>query len=165
MFVLLLLSWLSVAYTEVPVVKGLMYGIQPVVTAIVLDAILRVGKRTLGHALLAGFATAAFVAIFFARVPFPLVIGAAALGGLVLKQRFPAVFRAQTHGPDLAGKQAEHPARLQPFETERPSSVAALRWSARSWCSGCFRWERCGPGGAAATCSPRRCGSSPRRPW
>src|SRR2546423_4295168 len=47
MFVLLLLSWLSVAFTDVPVVKGLMYGIQPVVTAIVLDAILRVGKRTL----------------------------------------------------------------------------------------------------------------------
>jgi len=127
MFVLLLLSWLSVAYSEVPVVKGLMYGIQPVVTAIVLDAILRVGKRTLGHVLLVGFATAAFVAIFFARVPFPLVIGAAALGGLVLQQRFRAVFRAQTHGPDPAGKQAEHPARLQPLETERPSSVAALR--------------------------------------
>jgi chromate transporter len=78
MFVLLLLSWLSVAYTEVPTVKGLLYGIQPVVVAIVLDAILQVGQRTLGHALLMGFATAAFVAIFVARLPYPLVIGRAA---------------------------------------------------------------------------------------
>ena len=127
MFVLLLLSWLSVAYTEVPVVKGLMYGIQPVVTAIVLDAILRVGKRTLRHGLLIGFAAAAFVAIFFGHLPFPLVIGAAALGGLVLKRWFPTVFQPPAHGPTQAGEQAEHPAPIEPAQAERPSRVAALR--------------------------------------
>jgi chromate transporter len=126
MFVLLLLSWLSVAFTDVPVVKGLMYGIQPVVTAIVLDAILRVGKRTLGHALLVGFAAAAFVAIFFGRLPFPLVIGAAALGGLVLKRWFPAVFQAPAHGPAEATNRPEHPAMVEPGEAEHPSLLAAL---------------------------------------
>ena len=49
-FVLLLLSWLSVAYTDVPVIRGLLYGVQPVVMAIVLDAVMRVGRRTLRHA-------------------------------------------------------------------------------------------------------------------
>src|SRR5258708_27135111 len=46
-FVLLLLSWLSVAYTDVPVIRGLLYGVQPVVMAIVLDAVIRAGRRTL----------------------------------------------------------------------------------------------------------------------
>src|SRR5437667_4875706 len=46
-FVLLLLSWLSVAYTDVPVIRGLLYGVQPVVMAIVRDAVLRVGRRPL----------------------------------------------------------------------------------------------------------------------
>src|SRR6266576_4573893 len=71
-FVLLLLSWLSVAYTDVPVIRGLLYGVQPVVMAIVLDAVLRVGRRTLKHRVLYVFAIGAFVALFFLHVPFPL---------------------------------------------------------------------------------------------
>jgi chromate transporter len=128
MFVLLLLSWLSVAYTGVPVIQGLLYGIQPVVIAIVLDAILRVGQRTLRHGLLVGFATLAFAAIFVGHLPFPLVIGAAALGGLVLKRRFPAVFQAQAHGPANAAEPTTHnPARPEPGEAPQPSCGAALR--------------------------------------
>src|SRR5947209_7883908 len=78
-FVLPLLSWLSVAYTDVPVIRGLLYGVQPVVMAIVLDAVLRVGQRTLKHPLLYVFALAAFVALFVMHLPFPLTIGTAAL--------------------------------------------------------------------------------------
>src|SRR5947209_5296661 len=78
-FVLLLLSWLSVAYTDVPVIRGLLYGVQPVVMAIVLDAVLRVGQRTLKHPLLYAFAVGAFVALFVMHLPFPLTIGTAAL--------------------------------------------------------------------------------------
>src|SRR5438045_7937342 len=85
-FVLLLLSWLSVGFTDVPVIRGLLYGVQPVVMAIVLDAVLRVGKRTLKHPLLYAFAVAAFVALFFLHVPFPLTIGLAALAGVVLQR-------------------------------------------------------------------------------
>src|SRR5438045_1681819 len=85
-FVLLLLSWLSVAYTDVPVIRGLLYGVQPVVMAIVLDAVIRVGRRTLKHRLLYAFAVAAFVALFFLHVPFPLTIGLAALAGVVLQR-------------------------------------------------------------------------------
>src|SRR2546423_13949634 len=62
-FVLLLLSWLSVAYTDVPAIRGLLYGVQPVVMAVVLDALLRVGGRALKHPLLYVFAIAAFSAL------------------------------------------------------------------------------------------------------
>jgi chromate transporter len=101
-FVLLLLSWLSVGFTDVPAIRGLLYGVQPVVMAIVLDAVLRVGKRTLRHPLLYAFAVAAFVALFFLHVPFPLTIGLAALTGVVLQRWRPEVFRGGGHGAHAA---------------------------------------------------------------
>jgi chromate transporter len=96
-FVLLLLSWLSVAYTDVPVIRGLLYGVQPVVMAIVLDAVLRVGRRTLKHRLLYVFAIGAFVALFFLHVAFPFTIGLAALAAVLLQGWQPDVFRPAGH--------------------------------------------------------------------
>src|SRR5919205_437327 len=77
MFVLWLVSYLAVAHSEVPAITGLLYGIQPVVIAIVVEAVLRIGKRTINHRVLVGFAVAAFVALYFLSVPFPLVVLAA----------------------------------------------------------------------------------------
>lgn len=99
-FVLLFLSYLAVAYSGVPAIEGLLYGIQPVVIAIVLEAVLRVGKRTLRHFALVVFAVASFVAIYFLSVPFPLIMVAAALGGLLLQRRYPGAFRPCGHGAE-----------------------------------------------------------------
>ena len=97
-FVLLLLSWLAVAHSDVPAVRGLLYGVQPVVIAIVVEAVMRIGKRALGHSALVAFAVAAFVALYFLSVPFPLVVVAAAVGGLVLQRFVPDAFRQGGHG-------------------------------------------------------------------
>ncbi|MBA3950437.1 MAG: chromate transporter, partial [Rubrobacter sp.] len=97
-FVLLLLSWLAVAHSDVPAVRGLLYGVQPVVIAIVVEAVMRIGKRALGHAALWAFAVAAFVALYFLSVPFPLVVVAAAVGGVVLQRFVPQAFRGGGHG-------------------------------------------------------------------
>jgi chromate transporter len=99
-FVLLVLSWLAAAHSEVPAVGGLLYGVQPVVIAIVLAAVIRIGGRTLDHGVLVGFAVAAFVAIYLLSVPFPVVIAAAALGGIVLQRPLPGVFRPRGHGAE-----------------------------------------------------------------
>ena len=85
-FVLLLLSWLAVAHSDVPAINGLLYGIQPVVIAIVVEAVLRIGKRTLNHWILVSFAVLAFAALYFFSVPFPLVVLAAAVAGLLLSR-------------------------------------------------------------------------------
>ena len=85
-FVLLLLSWLAVAQSDVPAINGLLYGIQPVVIAIVVEAVLRIGKRTLNHRILVAFAVLAFIALYFFSVPFPLVVLAAAVAGLLLSR-------------------------------------------------------------------------------
>jgi chromate transporter len=97
-FVLLLLSYLAVAHSDVPAINGLLYGVQPVVIAIVVEAVLRIGKRTLNHSLLVGFAVLAFIALYFFSVPFPLVVLAAAIGGLLLSRWVPDAFRGGGHG-------------------------------------------------------------------
>ncbi len=97
-FVLLLLSWLAAAHSDIAAVRGLLYGVQPVVIAVVLSAVIRIGGRTLNHAVLGAFAIVAFVAIYFLSIPFPAVVAAAALGGLVLRRPLPGVFAAQGHG-------------------------------------------------------------------
>jgi chromate transporter len=97
-FVLLLLSYLAVAHSDVPAIRGLLYGVQPVVIAIVVEAVLRIGKRTLNHRLLVGFAVLAFVALYFFSVPFPLVVLAAAVAGLLLSRAVPDAFEGGGHG-------------------------------------------------------------------
>jgi chromate transporter len=91
-FVMLLLSYLAVAHIDIPAVAAAFYGIQPVVVAVVVEALVRIGKKALGHPVLYGFAAAAFGAIFFLKVPFPAIVAGAALGGLLLQRRLPRVF-------------------------------------------------------------------------
>ncbi len=91
-FVMLLLSYLAVAHIDIPAVAAAFYGIQPVVVAVVVEAVLRIGKKALSHWALYGFAAAAFAAIFVFAVPFPAIVAAAAVGGLMLHGWVPGVF-------------------------------------------------------------------------
>lgn len=97
-FVMLGLSWLAAEGADVPAIAGLLYGIQSVVIAIVTEAVFRIGRRTLHHPLLYGVAAAAFVALYFLRVPFPLVVFGAAGLGAALHSRWPQAFRPAGHG-------------------------------------------------------------------
>jgi chromate transporter len=71
-----------------------------VVIAIVVEALLRIGRRTINHRVLVGFAVLAFVALYFLSVPFPLVVLIAAIAGLLLSRTSFArdAFRAGGHG-------------------------------------------------------------------
>ena len=91
-FVMLLLSYLAVAHIDIPAVAAAFYGIQPVVVAVVVEAVLRIGKKALKHRVLYGFAALAFVAIYFFRVPFPYIVSGAAIGGLLMQRSLPRVF-------------------------------------------------------------------------
>ncbi len=77
------LSWIYIALGDLPVVAGVLYGIKPAVTAIVVFAAYRIGSKALQNSVLWGLAAAAFIAIFAFDVPFPaIVLGAAILGAL-----------------------------------------------------------------------------------
>lgn len=128
-FVLLALSFIAVAYSDVRFVTGLLYGVQPVVVAVVLEAVSRIGKRTLGHPTLVLFAVASFVAIYFLSVPFPLVVALAALGGLLLHNRYPDVFRAKGPGEAEEADDVE-PDRPPPmFRNLKLIGVFAVLWA------------------------------------
>ena len=75
------LSWLYFAYGNVGPVEALFFGLKAAVLAIVLEAVRRIGSRALTNRSLVGLAAAAFVAIFFLGVPFPVIVLAAALTG------------------------------------------------------------------------------------
>jgi len=98
-FILIGLSWLYLAYGEVPAIAGLLYGIKPAVVAIVLAAAWRIGSRALKHPALWLISIAAFCAIGIFSVPFPYVVIAAAIAGALGGRFAPQVFRAGgTHG-------------------------------------------------------------------
>ena len=123
-FVLWLLSYLAAAHSDVPAISGLLYGVQPVVIAIVVEAVLRIGKRTLNHGLLVGFAILAFVALYFLSIPFPLVVIAAAVGGLLLSRLVPEAFRGGGHG--APGEEGETALDQVP-SNGRPSALRNLK--------------------------------------
>ena len=92
LFILIGLSWVYLAFGDVPAVAGLLYGIKPAVTAIVVSAAHRIGSRALKNNLLWGIAIAAFVAIYALKLPFPLIVLAAGLAGYIGGRVAPAKF-------------------------------------------------------------------------
>ena len=118
LFILIALSWVYLAYGQVPAVAGLLYGVKPAVTAIVLFAAWRIGSRVLKNAWLWAIAAAAFVAIFALKVPFPLIVLAAAAIGYAGSRIAPARFApggghgaaAASSGPALIDDETPTPA-------------------------------------------------------
>lgn len=125
LFILVALSWLYMAYGDVPLVAGIFHGIKPAVTAIVLHAAWRVGSRALRNAWHWAIAAGAFVAIFALGVPFPLIVLAAAVAGAVGGRMAPGHF----HGN---ARQASAPREVAPalIDDDTPvPSHARFSWS------------------------------------
>jgi chromate transporter len=108
LLILILLSWIYLAFGDVPVVAGVLYGIKPAVVAIVLAAAWRIGSRSLKNRWLAGIAALAFLAIAVFHLPFPFIILCAALIGVIGGRLLPQQF--QPGGGHAASKSAYGPA-------------------------------------------------------
>jgi chromate transporter len=106
--ILIALSWIYAAYGNVPVVAGILYGIKPAVTAIVIFAAYRIGLRALKNGVLWLIAAAAFIAIFVFKVPFPYIVIAAGIIGYIGGQVAPKLFAVG--GGHGAAKQSFGPA-------------------------------------------------------
>ncbi|HUW28046.1 MAG TPA: chromate efflux transporter [Sulfuriferula sp.] len=125
LLILIALAWIYVSFGSLPVVAGILYGIKPAVTAIVVFAAYRIGTRALRHGVLWAIAAAAFVAIFALDIPFPyIVLGAASLGmagGKFMPDKFKAAGGHGTSGRDYG-------AALIDDHTPTPSH-ARLSWA------------------------------------
>ena len=84
--VMLAVSMLYVLGQGVPLVEGALFGIKAAVLVIVVEALIRIGRRSLKSRLLVGVAAAAFVGIFFFDLPFPLIVLAAGLAGFFARR-------------------------------------------------------------------------------
>jgi chromate transporter len=91
---LLVLSILYTGYQDLTVVQSLFFGLKPAVLAIVIEAVLRIGKKALKTRLMVAIAGLAFVGIFFYDVPFPIIILSAAIIGYVGGRAWPGAFAA-----------------------------------------------------------------------
>jgi chromate transporter len=103
LFILMGLSWIYVVFGSVPWVAGLLYGIKPAVAAIVLQAVHRIGSKTLKKPATApvlwAVATMSFIAVALLNIPFPWVVLGAALTGWLGQRWAPAQFAgAAGHG-------------------------------------------------------------------
>lgn len=92
---ILLLSILYAGFQEITFVQALFYGLKPAVLAVVVEAVLRIGRRSLKNGVMVAIAVLAFIGIFFLNLPFPLIILAAGLtgyiGGKLWREKFDVI--------------------------------------------------------------------------
>jgi chromate transporter len=130
---IMVLSWIYAAFGNVGVVAALFFGLKAAVLAIVLEAVVRIGRRALKNKMMLGLAAAAFVAIFAFRVPFPLIILTAGLVGLCGGRAALPAFMAGGNGHGTHGRavaDAESALGESVPDHARPSVSWSLRVSA-----------------------------------
>ncbi|TRC97972.1 chromate efflux transporter [Mesorhizobium sp. WSM4303] len=98
--VMLGLSIFYVLYNDAPVIEALFFGIKAAVLAVVVEAVIRIGKRALKNRVMVAIAVVAFLAIYVVRLPFPLIILFAGLAGWIGNRLAPARFSGTAHGKD-----------------------------------------------------------------
>ena len=164
-----LLSWAYAEFGHVGIVQGLFFGLKAAVLAVVVQGVLRVGKRALKNAASVAIAAAAFIALFVFALPFPVIVVAAALIGFAGSRVKPQWFAGGAHAsakqdaaPALIDAAFARAVRLRMCARRLrglrglPSSAARSYGSRRSCCCS-RRWAR-------TTSSRRSRASIPRWP-
>ncbi|TPJ45887.1 chromate transporter [Mesorhizobium sp. B2-7-1] len=100
--VMLGLSGFYMLYNDAPVVEALFFGVKAAVLAVVVEAVIRIGKRALKNRAMVAIAVAAFLAIYVLRLPFPLIVLAAGLIGWIGSRFAPGLFSGSAHGKGSA---------------------------------------------------------------
>ncbi len=132
---ILALSYVYAAFQNVGFVAAMFFGLKAAVLAVVVEAVVRIGRRVLKNRAMLTLAALAFIGIFFFRIPFPLIVlGAGVIGLLGGRLRPESFVVIKPHGPDPASGSdpvidalVEHqaPAHAQP-SLSRALRVAAL---------------------------------------
>ena len=132
------LSWIYVLYGRVGIVSALFFGLKAAVLAVVLQAVVRIGSRALKSAPARILAAVAFVLIFFAGAPFPLIVLGAGLIGWWSARQGSTAFRGGGHGASkgatvadadtLLGEELPDHARPNWRETVRTAIVWLALW-------------------------------------
>ena len=136
---ILALSTIYAAFGQVGIVNALFFGLKAAVLAIVIEAVVRVGKRALKNEVMRGLAAAAFVGIFFFDVPFPVIVLSAGIIGYLGGRAGLATFKvggghgaskskASSDATYLLGDELPTHARPGLGQTARVASIWLLLW-------------------------------------
>jgi chromate transporter len=101
------LSYVYALWGQTPIVTALFFGLKAAVLAIVIEAVIRVGKRALHNGALVALAAASFIGIFFFAVPFPVVIIIAGLLGFAASFTAAELLPSLRHAPNKSAQVAE----------------------------------------------------------
>lgn len=122
---ILALSILYAGYQDVSLVQALFYGIKPAVLAIVVEAVVRIGRRALKNEVMIAISALAFIGIFFFNLPFPLIVLCAGiigyLGGKVWLDKFDVIKQSDVDDDD------EYVITDAVAQAQRPSRRKAIR--------------------------------------
>lgn len=124
------LSYIYAAFGNVSFVEALFFGLKAAVLAIVIEAVVRVGKRALKNRIMIALAGLAFVAIFFFAVPFPIIIVAAGLIGYLGARSGRPEFTPTGHGHGGSGAVIDSMLGEAVPEHVRPDTARAIRTGA-----------------------------------
>ncbi len=121
LFILSGLTWIYLVFGDVQAVEGILYGIKPAVTAIVVFAAYRIGSRALKNNVLRSMAVLAFIAIFALDVPFPYIVLIAGILGYIGSRYAPDKFvtgghhdgSSNTYGPAIIDDDTPAPTHAQ----------------------------------------------------
>ena len=106
-FVMLGLSTFYMLYRDAPLIEALFFGVKAAVLAVVVEAVIRIGRRALKNQVMIAIALVAFLAIYVLNVPFPLIVLFAGITGWIGNRLAPAAFSGSAHGkgdaPDFKG--------------------------------------------------------------
>jgi chromate transporter len=143
MFVLWGLSYIYMAFGNIPWIAAVFYGLKPAVTAIVFVAVIRIGRKALRNEVMWSLAALAFIAIYFFKVPFPVIVLSAGIigviGGRLWREKFYVV---SDHGlrneQSVLDDEAESPEHTQPncSRAIRVTAVCLTLWLAPTLIAG-----------------------------
>jgi len=110
-FILFALSYIYIAFGTLPGVAAIFVGLKAAVLAIVLAAVIKIGKKSLKNTVLIAIAVLSFLATFFLKFPFPALILSVGIIGIIGSQFFPSLFlpaKKSTESPSLADQAGQY---------------------------------------------------------
>ena len=127
-FVMLGLSTFYMLYRDAPLIEALFFGVKAAVLAVVVEAVIRIGRRALKNHVMIAIALVAFFAICVLNVPFPLIVLFAGTAGWVGNRLAPAAFTGSAHG---RGDAADFKGAVDlMFERGELAHIRPTRWHA-----------------------------------
>jgi chromate transporter len=125
-FILLGLTYIYAEYGQVAAVAGVLSGFKPVVVAIVVEAVLKIGHRALTRSTHYAIAALSFAGVYWQLFPFPLIVFMAGLIGLVMTRYWPESLSTRTKSENPVSRIAPDEDAPLPAQTQ-PTRGHALR--------------------------------------